>query len=96
MHFIFPKNYNFSYKFLGIIDYSTLFINFLYSLILFFLLNLFINSIYLKIILFIIFFLPFLLFTLLRSNKENIFIIIYFLIKFIFSQKVYLYKKISI
>lgn len=94
--FIFPKNYNFSYKFLGFIDYSTIFINLIYGLFLIFIFNLFINSLYIRICLFIIFFLPFFLFSLLRSNKENIFIILFFIIKFLFTQKVYLYNKISI
>lgn len=94
--FIFPKNYNFSYKFLGIIDYSTILINILYGLLIIFFIGLLINKIYLKICLFIIFFLPFFLFTILRTNKENIFIILFFLLKFYLSPKVHLYKKISI
>ena len=35
MKFIFPQNYNFKSKFLGIIDYSTLFLNIVWDLFIF-------------------------------------------------------------
>ena len=93
MKFIFPKNYNFSFKLLGFIDYSTVFINIIYGILIYFLINFFINSISLKIYLFIILFLPFFLFTALNIHKENIFIIFLYLIKYIKRQKIYFYTK---
>ena len=41
MKFIFPQNYNFKNKLLGIIDYSTAFFNILWYVIIFIILHLF-------------------------------------------------------
>ena len=54
MPFIFPKNYNLHSKFLGIIDYFSLFINILWQIFTFCLVNLICNSITIKISLFVI------------------------------------------
>ena len=41
MKFIFPKNYNFKNKLFGIIDYSSLFLNFIWIFFIFFIINFF-------------------------------------------------------
>lgn len=94
MNFIFPKNYNFSFKLFGFIDYSTVIINIIYGLFIFVIINLLVSTISMKIYLFIILFLPFFLFTALNIHRENIFIIFLYLIKYMKRQKIYFYNKL--
>lgn len=93
MKFIFPRNFNFKNKFLGIIEYSTLFINLLWDVFIFCLVNLVLHSLTMKITIFIILCFPLLLFSIVNCNNENILIIISYLIKFLFSPKIYLFNK---
>jgi len=93
MKFIFPQNYNFKNKFLGIIDYSTLLLNIIWDLFVFAFINLFFQNITVKIFIFIIFCLPILLFCIVGFNHENILYILIYLIKYISSNKLYFYHK---
>ena len=93
MKFIFPQNYRFKNKLLGIIDYSTLFLNIIFAFLLFGFINLLFNNINLKIFIFIIFYFPILLFSIIGFNHENILYIIIYLIKYIKNNKLYLYNK---
>ena len=43
MKFIFPQNYNFKNKLFGVIEYSTIFLNLIWDLIVFIFINLFQN-----------------------------------------------------
>ena len=93
MKFIFPQNYRFKNKLLGIIDYSTLFFNIILAILLFVFINLIFKNINLKIFIFIIFYFPILLFSIIGFNHENILYIIIYLIKYIKNKKLYLYNK---
>lgn len=93
MKFIFPRNFNFKNKFLGIIEYSTLFINLLWDVFIFCLVSLVLHSLTMKITIFIILCFPLFLFSIVNCNNENILIIISYLIKFLFSPKIYLFNK---
>lgn len=93
MIFIFPHNYNFKTKLLGIIDYSTLFLNLFWIFIIFLFSKLFNFNLIAKITFFIITCMPIFLFSLTGFNHENIFYVICYLIKFIVRNKLYLYKK---
>lgn len=93
MNFIFPKNYNFKNKILGIVDYSTAFLNIIWYIIILVIINIFVNSIKLKIIIFIIFCFPVFLFSISGFNGENIFYVFKYLIKFMVKPKLYLYNK---
>lgn len=93
MIFIFPKNYNLNSKFLGIIDYLSLFLNVVWQIFTFCLVNLFFDSITLKTSLFLILCLPLLIASITGSNNENIFFTIFYLLKFLFSRKLYLFNK---
>lgn len=95
MKFIFPKNYTFKYKLLGFIDYSTAILDAFCGLILYFILNLFIKKLLTKIYVFIILFLPVLLFSIFGIGKENLLSVIYYMYTFIKNQNVYLYSKTS-
>ena len=93
MKFIFPQNYNFDNKLFGFIDYTTLILNVLWGLFVYFFINLFLNNITIKISLFITFFLPVFLFSIIGFNHEKITYIIKYLYYFIKKPKVYLYRK---
>lgn len=92
MKFIFPQNYNFNHKLLGIFDTTTLIVNGIWSLFVFCFLNLLFHNLNIKIFLFIILVFPFLLFSIIGFNHENILYVIYYILKFLRRPKVYLYK----
>lgn len=89
MKFIFPQNYNFKSKFLGIIDYSTIVANLIWSAFIFILINLFFTSLNIKIFIFTIFCLPLILFSFFGFNGENIIYFLSYLLKFILKQKLF-------
>ena len=93
MKFIFPQNYNFKNKFLGIIDYSTLVLNIIWDLFVFSCINLIFQDNTIKIFIFVVLCLPLLLFSIIGFNHENIIYIIIYLIKYFKNHKLYLYIK---
>ena len=93
MKFIFPQNYDFKNKILGIIDYSTAFINVLWDAFIFIIINLFFKSLSLKIFIFVVFCFPLLLFSFAGFNGENIIYVFSYLIRFLLKPKLFLYKK---
>ena len=93
MKFIFPKNYNFKNKLFGIIDYSSLFVNLLWEVFVFCFINLIFVNITIKFFIFIVLCLPLFLFSLVGLNNENILYVINYLIKFVFSTKIFLFNK---
>ncbi len=93
MKFIFPQNYNFKNKFLGIIDYSTLVLNIIWDLFVFSCINLIFQDNTIKIFIFVVLCLPLLLFSIIGFNHENIIYIIIYLIKYFKNPKLYLYIK---
>jgi len=93
MKFIFPQNYNFKSKLFGTFDYSTIIINIIWDLCVFFITNLFFTNINLKIFIVIIFCFPLFLLSLFGFNGENISYVFLYLIKFLFRQKSYLFSK---
>ena len=93
MHFIFPKNYDFKSKLLGIIDYSTAILDLIIGVVIYLLVNLIFENINLKIYVFTSLFFPVLLISILGINKENIISIVIYMFKFFKNQNIYLYKK---
>lgn len=93
MKFIFPKNYDFKGKLLGIIDYPTVIVNVVWDLLVFLIINLLFSSISLKIFLFILLCFPLLLFSFSGFNGENIFCVFSYMSKFILKQKLMLFQK---
>ena len=92
MKFIFPQNYNFNYKLFGFIDYTTIFLNIFFGLIIYLISNIF-NNLYLKLCFFIILFFPFLLVSIIGFNNEKILYIIKYIYLYIKLPKYYIYKK---
>ena len=93
MVFIFPKNYNFKNRFLGIIDYYSLVFVIIWCLFIFSFINVFPFSFYFKTLLFIILCFPVLIFGIIGFNNENICYVLLYLFKFLTSQKIYLFSK---
>ena len=93
MKFIFPQNYNFKNKLLGVIDYSTVIVNLIWDVFVFLLTNLFFSDLTVKIFVIVIFAFPLLLFSFAGFNGENILYVFSYLFRFLLRQKVFLYKK---
>ena len=93
MKFIFPQNYNFKNKILGIIDYTTLIFNIIWIALIDFLLNIIFNNLNIKIFFTIIFCFPIIILSLIGFNGENILYVFSYMFKYIFKQKLYLYNK---
>lgn len=93
MKFIFPQNYDFHVKFLGFLDYSTIFLNLIWFLFILLIINLFPLSLYFKILIIIIFVFPLLLFSIIGFNGENITYMLFYIIKYIIKPKLFLYTK---
>ena len=93
MKFIFPQNYNFKNKLLGVIDYSTVFVNLVWDLLIFLLTNFIFSDLTVKIFVIVIFCFPLLLFSFAGFNGENILYVFSYLFRFALRQKLFLYKK---
>ena len=93
MNFIFPQNYDFKYKLFGIIDYVSAIINLIWGGIIYILINIFFKSIQIKIFIFIIFVLPFLIISIVGINGENILSVCIYIIKFLINLKLMIFHK---
>ena len=93
MKFIFPQNYNFKNKLFGVIDYSTAFVNVIWDIFVFLIVNIFFSSWTLKIFILVIFCFPLILFSFAGFNGENILYVASYLIRYFYRQKLFLYKK---
>lgn len=93
MKFIFPQNYNFKNKLLGVIDYSTAFANIIWDIFIFLISNLIFTNLTIKIFFIIIFCFPLILFSFVGFNGENILYVFSYIIHFIVKPKLFLYKK---
>lgn len=93
IQFIFPQNYNFKNKILGVIDYSTAFVNLLWYGIVFIFINVFFTNLSLKIFIFVVLCFPLLLFSFSGFHGENIISVFSYLFYFLIRPKLFLYKK---
>ena len=89
MKFIFPQNYAFKNKILGIIDYSTALANVIWLVFVFLLTNLLFSSLELKIFLFILLCFPFLLISITGFNGENVIYVFKYFLSFMLKPKIY-------
>ena len=95
MKFIFPQNYNFKNKLLGIIDYSTAIANVIWYALVFLLVNVLFSSINIKVVVFISFCFPLFPFSFVGFNGENIIVVFKYMLKFILKPKLIFYSKIK-
>ena len=93
MKFIFPQNYNFKNKILGIIDYTTAFFNITWYAIVFLIINILFNSLKIKIFIFILLCFPLFLFSISGFHGENIFYVFKYMLKYFIKPTIYLYNK---
>lgn len=93
MKFIFPQNYNFDNKLFGFIDYTTLILNIVWGIFIYFIVNILFNNITLRFSIFIVLFLPMFLFSIIGFNHEKIIYIIKYLYIYYSNPRVYLYRK---
>lgn len=93
MKFIFPENYNFKSKLLGIIDYPTAIANAI-TLFLVYKLSclIFPFAIFGRVIFIVILYFPVLLISIIGFNHENFLYIVFYMLKFLLKPKIYLYK----
>ena len=82
-------------KIFGFIDYITALFDLIIGIILFTIIHLIFKNIMMEIYIFIIIFIPILLFSILESSGENIVIYIICIIKFINKRKIYFYEKVG-
>ena len=93
MKFIFPKNYKLNRKILGFLDYRTAIIDLCLGVFLLLIIRAIISNLSTQIYVFIILFLPVLLFSILGTGGENIIDFTIYIIKFFKNRKVYFYEK---
>lgn len=95
MKFIFPQNYNFKTKLFGLLDYPTVFFNFIFFIIIFIFTKLFIHDLFTKIIIFIVTCFPIFLISCVAFQQENIVYVLIYLFKFYKNDKIYIYRKLN-
>ena len=93
MKFIFPQNYNFNSKIFGFIDYSTLFLNGFWALLVYLISCIFSTNFIFQIAVFIILFFPVFIFSIVGINGENILYVISYVFKYCLKQKIIIYEK---
>lgn len=93
LKFIFPQNYNFRSKLFGIIDYSVAIFNIIWCLSFFLAFRFIFHSIKLSLIFSIPICLPILIFSVVGFNGENISLVFKYILKYLFSTKIYVFNK---
>ena len=93
MNFIFPENYNFKRKLFGMFDYATVITNIVWAFFMFKLSKFLPFNFNVRISIFIIFYFPLFLFSLLGFNNENIIYFFSYMFKFIKNRKIYFFSK---
>lgn len=92
MKFIIPQNYDFSSKLFGFLDYSTVIFNVIWFALVFCIVSFIISNLYVKIFTIIILCFPVMLFSIIGFNHENVLYVLFYILKYLYKQKVYLYK----
>ena len=82
MKFIFPKNYNYSFKLLGIFSYSSIIFILIWAFLVYSISSFLFTS-----------FIPIALFSILNKSNENIIFILFYILKYFFRPKIYFYDK---
>ena len=93
MKFIFPQNYNFQNKFLGIFDYSTIILNLIWNFFIFTIINIFKINLNIKIFIIILLGFPLLIFSIVGFNGENMIYVLHYFLKFIIKNKLLFFDK---
>lgn len=94
MRFIFPQNYQFHSRLLGLFDYPTFIFNLILFIFLIVLSNLLFTALEIKVLFCTALFLPVFLFSLLSLHQENIFSSFVAIYYFFTHRRIYFYSKI--
>ena len=95
MRFIFPQNYNFSNKIFGFFDYSTAIFLVCWCILIGGILYFLPFDLTVKIVCFIVFCFPLVLFSIVGFNNENILYVISYLFSFSFKNKCIFFNKLT-
>lgn len=93
MKFVFPQNYKFKAKILGLVDYQTAILNLIWDGMIFVVLNIIFRNLNVKIFLFIISAFPMLIFSIIGINGDNLISVIIYIVKFLIKPKLLFYSK---
>lgn len=93
MKFIFPKNYNYSFKLFGMLSYSSVIFIFVWAFLVYSISSFLFTSFIIKFYFFILLFIPIALFSILNRSNEHIIFIIFYILKYLYRPKVYFYDK---
>lgn len=93
LKFIFPQNYKYRAKILGILDYVTATIDLFVGIILFLILKVFVKRISIRIYIFITILVPIVLFSIFATDGESIVSYLMKIIRFTRRRGVYFYEK---
>ena len=91
--FVFPMNYKKKEKFLGFIDYKCVVVIFVFAFLIFSILKDLELNITVKVSVFIVVVGFFSVFILIGVNGENMLSFLYFMLKYLLKEKVYVYRK---
>ena len=91
--FIFPQNYKFNKKILGLVDAQTAVVSSLWAGMMYLVVNLIFKSLYVKIFSFIVTVFPIVIFSIVGFNGENIINVAMYIIKFLMRRRIMLYGK---
>ena len=89
MKFVFPQNYNFKNKLFGVIDYTTVLVNVVWSALVFLIVFLLVQDWSFRIFLVITFSFPLILLSIAGFQGENIVYVFIYMINFMKKQKKY-------
>ena len=93
MKFIFPKNYNYSFKLLGMFSYSSIIFILIWAFLVYSISSFLFTSFIIRFYFFIFLFIPIALFSILNKSNENIIFILFYILKYFFRPKIYFYDK---
>lgn len=93
MKFVIPQNYKFKAKLFGMIEYQTAIIIAIWGALIFLLINFLFKNLNLKIISFIILFLPGVIFSIVGVNGENVIPVFCYIVKYLIKPKLLFYEK---
>ena len=95
LKFVFPQNYNFKNKLFGVIDYTTVLVNVIWSALVFLIVFLLFQDWSFRIFLVITFSFPLVLLSIAGFQGENIVYVLSYLFHFMFCQKLFFFRKVQ-
>ena len=92
MKFIYPQNYNFTPKILGILEYSAAILDLIWGSFIYLIISIFVKNLNIKIFAIIILVFPVLIFSIVGVQGESLIYFLKYMIKYAYKQKIYFYE----